>query len=185
MNNDELAQILRWRLKRGYKGLNIRPDGRAWVVSYGRNRTTKNFPFNSKFDLKVLWQLEEACEFLELISSKSNPNIKMFGPQRLSKVRHVMKDGNDMEGVFIERHTSGLLRLQFQLHMPSEKYKFVIPKKLRTEEGISWCLAFARQVRALSFVKENKDLTKENIKAAWKEFKSTLQHELSYFEDQK
>ncbi len=177
MDERELKQLLSWRLKRGYNALNLRSDYKSWVVGYGpkNNRTSKNFPFDAKYDLMVLWQLDEACLFLEKNCRKIDMQYQLYGPTRISRLRHKMTDGNDLEGVFLERHKNGVIRLQFQLHMPTERYKFSIPKKLHNDEmAISWCLAFGRQVRALSFYKETDYLEQEAIKAAWKELTSFL-----------
>ncbi len=178
MNENELKKLLLWRLKRGYRGLSLRPDKKAWVVNYGPNdkRTSKNFPFNARYDLMVLWQLDEACLFLENKSRKTDAQFQVFGKTRISRLRHKIADGNDLEGVFLEKHNNGLLRLQFQLYMPSVRYKYTIPKKLHDPVSISWCLAFGRQLRALSFDKEMDNLSKENMDAAWLEFVQFLKH---------
>ncbi len=172
MNDTELKQLLLWRLKRGYKGLTIRPDKKAWAVNYGPvgQRTSKNFPFNPEYDLLVLWQLDEACIFIESNSNKANAQYKMFGPTKVSRLRRELTDGNDLEGVFLEKHNNGLLRLQFQLYMPTIRYKYTIPKKLHDPVSISWCLAFGRQLRALSFDKDMDDLSQDNMDVAWSEF---------------
>ncbi len=180
MTENELETLLEWRLKRGYKGLGIRNDDKAWVVNYGPSeaRTSRNFSFNSEYDLQVLWQLDEACMFLEQACFKSNYNLKMFGLTRVSRVRKNITDGNDLEGVFLERHANGLIRLQFQLHMPPSRFKYTIPKKMHNNEMyISWCLAFGRQIRALCFDAKNNDLTRKKIDAAWLDFLTLLKDE--------
>ena len=177
MDEQEIKQLLSWRVKRGYKALNLREGNKAWTVGYGpkNKRTSKNFTFDPKYDLQVLWQLEEACSFLENNCRKIEPQYQHLGPTRVCRLRHEMTDGNDMEGVFLERHANGVIRLQFQLHMPTERYKFAIPKKLHNDEmALSWCLAFGRQVRGLSFFKETDYLEHEAIKTAWKNFTKLL-----------
>ena len=177
MNDAELKQLVEWRHKRGYRGLNLRQDGKAWVVGYGPSsaRTSKNFLFTAKFDLQVLWQLDEACRFVEEKCNKIDARFQMFGPSRVSRLRHEMADGNDMEGVLLEKHANGTLRLSFQLHMPSVRYKFTIPKKMHNDDiAIGWCLAFGRQIRALSFDFKTDTLSEEIIRQAWGTFIENL-----------
>ncbi len=177
MTEKELNQILLWRLKRGYKGLSLRSDKKAWVVNYGptSKRTSRNFPFNAKYDLMVLWQLDEACAFVEEACLKINTRFQMFGPSRVSRLRNKMTDGNDMEGVSLEKHANGTLRLNFKLHMPSVRYKFSIPKKMHNDDiAIGWCLAFGRQMRGLSFDFKTDTLSEEIMQQAWGTFIENL-----------
>ena len=186
MTEQELNQLLHWRKKRGYKGLNLRGDKKAWTVNFGPNhaRSSKNFPFTASNTNYVLWQLEEACEFLESVNPKSFPDRKMFGEQRQSRIRHLIVDGNDLEGVFLERHSDGLIRLQIQLHLPHRRLKYAVPKKLHDEVSLSWVLAFGRQIRGVSFDHWQDDLTNESVKAAWRDFIEILKYRKELLSEQ-
>ena len=170
MTEQELLTLLHWRWKRGYKGLTLRRDGIAWVVNYfkGETRTSKNFKFDPTYDASVLWQLDEACGFLEQVTTKNEKNYKMFGKTRISRVRREMCDGNDLEGVFLEKHANGVFRLQFQSNMPNNKYRFVVPKDIRDEARLAWILAFGRQARANSFFVDHR-IIESRINEAWKQ----------------
>ena len=175
MTDEELKKLLSWRVKRGYKGLNLRPDMKAWVVNFdkGETRTSRNFSFNRNDYMSILWYLDEACCFVEKLSVKNQMKVKMFGESKISRLRQTMRHGNDMEGVFLESHSGGTFRLQVCLHMQG-RFKLHIPKSITNEETISWCLAFGRQLRALSFDVNSKDLSEEDIKVIWKEFLSLV-----------
>ena len=171
MTTEELRQLLEWRQIRGYKGLNLRNDNRAWVVNFdrGEKRTSKNFPFNADFNLHALWQLDEACAFVEGLGVKSQLDIKMFGESRVSRIRKKMVDGNDLEGVFLEHHRNDSYRLSVTLNLGG-RVKLHIPKKMSNQTSLSWALAFGRQLRALSFYQRGNTLSEEEIKIIWKDF---------------
>ena len=186
MTKDELLQLLAWRRKRGYKGLSLRGDGKAWCVVFekkgAKTRTSKNFPFTAKYDMHVLFQLNEACEYLEQVTAKVNPDIKMFGETRVSRLKHKITDGNDMEGVLLEWHSNNSVRIQFLAHMldpnaPVKRFKFSVPIKIRDDWRLGWTLAFARNIRALMVDGKHNNLTEGNIKAAWKEFCQNLKED--------
>ena len=176
MTLDNLEQLLKWRVRRGYRGLTLRSlDNSAWIASFGegKSRSSKNFKFNPNSNIDVLWQLDEACKFLEKISAKTDKGFQMFGPERLSRTRHVMKHGNDLEGVLIESRGVGGYRLQICLR-ERDRIKLWMPQSLSNEISHSWMISFGRQIRALTYDSKNDDMSIDDIKDAWKEFTQGL-----------
>ncbi len=176
MNIDEIKTLCGWRVSRGYRGLTLRKDFGAWLVSYEgeTGRTSKNFPFNIERDMHVLWQLDEACQFLKETLSTKHQFLRMFGPGTVSLNRSDFSDGNDCRGVALEKHRAGTIRVLVQLHNSDIRHKFVIPRKVRNEAINAWCLAFARQIRALSCQGSHVTITEAQVKLAWREFLAAL-----------
>ncbi len=73
------------------------------------------------------------------------------------------------------------MRIHFQTQMPTMRFKFGIPLKMQNEIVISWALAFARQIRGLSFDGQHQDLTELAVNEAWEEFLLGLKYGQSIY----